>query len=143
MRGNFHSLGFSLLLLLTFGCAVEPLASSSTMEPMSDKAVIATKTGIHRALEGKLKEMKACFQQALDKNPKLSGKLVIAWTIDDAGHGKQCRLIEEDPNLKGAELSTCICGMLETIKFEPAEKGTTFEVSRYPLVFIDDSAPRR
>ena len=105
------------------GCAVE-----STNPPGSgmDKEKIRTVVQSH------LKEIKICYEHALNLTPKLAGKLVILWTIGPDGKVLEAHV--KNSTLNSADLETCTIDRFKTWLFPNPPAGETAEVS-YPFIF--------
>ena len=72
------------------------------------------------ALEDVIADIKACYERALKRNPNLSGKVVIHWTITQAGTVSGVD-VEQD-TLGDAEVASCIKSLVARWRF-PAPSG--------------------
>jgi hypothetical protein len=79
----------------------------------------------------RLGAIKACYERALKRNPTLSGKVVIHWTITQAGTVSGVD-VEQD-TLGDAEVASCIKALVARWRF-PAPSGGSVDVS-FPFVF--------
>jgi outer membrane biosynthesis protein TonB len=75
--------------------------------------------------------IKACYERSLKRNPNLSGKIKVRWTITAAGTVSGVD-IEED-SMGDAEVSSCIKGLVARWRF-PAPSGGSVDVA-FPFVF--------
>ena len=75
--------------------------------------------------------LQQCYERALKRNPNLSGKVVIHWTITQAGTVSGVD-VEQD-TLGDAEVASCIKSLVARWRF-PAPSGGSVEVS-FPFVF--------
>ena len=73
----------------------------------------------------------ACYQRALKRNPKLSGKIVIRLSINTMG--ATTRVTIESDSIGDPQVTSCIQSYAQRWRFPPPEGGTA-EVS-VPFVF--------
>ncbi|HEY2729378.1 MAG TPA: AgmX/PglI C-terminal domain-containing protein [Polyangia bacterium] len=120
------------------------IAGGGTGEAASEKKVSGSVKSEAPAVDGELdpamvaKEVrtrlgaiKACYERALKRNPTLSGKVVIHWTITQAGTVSGVD-VEQD-TLGDAEVASCIKALVARWRF-PAPAGGSVDVS-FPFVF--------
>jgi hypothetical protein len=81
-----------------------------------------------RARQGAIK---ACYERALKRNPTLTGKIVMHWTITAAGTVSGVD-VEQD-SLGDSEVGSCIKSLIARWRF-PAPAGGSVDVS-FPFVF--------
>jgi outer membrane biosynthesis protein TonB len=86
---------------------------------------------VAKEVRTRLGAIKACYERALKRNPNLSGKVVMHWTITQAGTVSGVD-IEQD-TLGDAEVASCIKSLVGHWRF-PAPSGGSVEVS-FPFVF--------
>jgi TonB family protein len=86
---------------------------------------------VSKEVRTRIGAIKACYERALKRNPNLSGKVKVRWTITAAGTVAAVE-IEED-SLGDNEVSSCIKGLVSRWRF-PAPSGGSVEVV-YPFVF--------
>lgn len=104
------------------------------------------KDGIRRVMrEGVKNSFKDCYEAALKDTPKLNGKVVLGWIIDESGRVKDSKIVSS--TLKNEKAETCILDALKTFQFPGAPQGQTVSVDKYPLVFsskrgIQESGPK-
>jgi hypothetical protein len=120
------------------------IAGGGTGEAASEKKVSGSVRQEAPAVDGELdpamvaKEVrtrlgaiKACYERALKRNPTLSGKVVIHWTITQAGTVSGVDV--ESDTLGDAEVASCIKALVARWRF-PAPAGGSVDVS-FPFVF--------
>ena len=86
---------------------------------------------VAKEVKSRLGAIKACYERALKRNPNLSGKVVIHWTITQAGTVSGVD-VEQD-TLGDAEVASCIKALVARWRF-PAPSGGSVDVS-FPFVF--------
>jgi outer membrane biosynthesis protein TonB len=86
---------------------------------------------IVKEVRARMSAIKACYERALKRNPNLSGKVVVRWTITAAGTVSGVD-IDQD-SLGDSEVTGCIKGLVARWRF-PAPSGGSVEVS-FPFVF--------
>ncbi len=86
---------------------------------------------VAKEVKTRLGAIKACYERALKRNPNLSGKVVIHWTITQAGTVSGVD-VEQD-TLGDAEVASCIKALVARWRF-PAPSGGSVDVS-FPFVF--------
>jgi len=86
---------------------------------------------VSKEVRARIGAIKACYERALKRNPNLSGKIKIRWTITAAGTVSAVE-IDED-SVGDGEVSSCIKGLVSRWRF-PAPSGGSVDVV-YPFVF--------
>ena len=86
---------------------------------------------VSKEVRARIGAIKACYDRALKRNPNLSGKVKVRWTITAAGTVSAVE-IEED-SMGDAEVSSCIKGLVSRWRF-PAPSGGSVDVV-YPFLF--------
>jgi hypothetical protein len=86
---------------------------------------------VAKEVRSRIGAVKACYERALKRNPNLSGKVTIHWTITAAGTVSGVD-VEQD-TLGDAEVASCIKALVSRWRF-PAPSGGAVEVS-FPFVF--------
>ena len=86
---------------------------------------------VSKEVRSRLGAIKACYERALKRNPNLSGKIVIHWTITAAGTVSGVDV--ETDTLGDNEVASCIKSLVARWRF-PAPSGGSVEVS-FPFVF--------
>lgn len=97
------------------------LASTAAAYP--DKSLIRRQIRIHMA------EFRACYTKALEKDPKLEGKVTAIFVIGTTG-----KVIDSKASgLPGVD--TCIANEIRRIKFPPSPASKGPITINYPFVF--------
>ena len=86
---------------------------------------------VSKEVRSRLGAIKACYERALKRNPSLSGKIVVHWTITAAGTVSGIDV--ENDTLGDSEVASCIKSLVARWRF-PAPAGGSVEVS-FPFVF--------
>ena len=86
---------------------------------------------VSKEVRTRIGAIKACYERSLKRNPNLSGKIKVRWTITAAGTVSGVE-IEED-SMGDAEVTSCIKGLVARWRF-PAPSGGSVDVV-YPFVF--------
>ncbi len=86
---------------------------------------------VSKEVRTRLGAIKACYERALKRNPNLSGKVKVRWTITAAGTVSSVE-IDED-SLGDSEVTSCIRGLVSHWRF-PAPSGGSVDVV-YPFLF--------
>jgi outer membrane biosynthesis protein TonB len=86
---------------------------------------------VSKEVRSRLGAIKACYERALKRNPTLSGKVVVHWTITAAGTVSGIDI--ENDTMGDNEVSSCIKSLIARWRF-PAPAGGSVEVS-FPFVF--------
>ncbi len=86
---------------------------------------------VSKEVRSRLGAIKACYERALKRNPNLSGKIVIHWTITAAGTVSGVDV--ENDTMGDSEVASCIKSLVARWRF-PAPSGGSVEVS-FPFVF--------
>lgn len=85
-------------------------------------------------------EIKFCYEQELQKNPSLGGKVAVAWTIDPSGGVSEANVSES--SIGNANVESCIVQRIRRWKFPEPAGGGIVNVT-FPWIFKaagDDSA---
>ncbi len=86
---------------------------------------------IARVVRGRLTAIKECYERELKRNPQLSGKVIVRFTIDEEGRVSQA-VIEEN-TLPEKSVATCVAQRVERFRF-PKPDGGSVTVA-YPFIF--------
>ncbi len=87
---------------------------------------------IGRVIRSKWAQIRHCYEQALQRDPSLQGKVAVLFTIDGTG-GVSVAHVTEDSVGDGA-VGSCIVGRIRRWRF-PAPKGGGEVVVSYPWIF--------
>jgi len=86
---------------------------------------------VSKEVKRRIGAIKACYERALKRNPTLSGKVVLYWTITEAGTVASVD-IEQD-TLNDSEVTNCIKSLVKGWRF-PRPAGGSVDVS-FPFLF--------
>lgn len=76
-----------------------------------------------------------CYTEGLKNNPKLGGKVVLDWDVDEKGLVK--RVAVKLTTMKSDKVENCMVDKLRAITFSPAPAGQVINVT-YPFKFSAD-----
>lgn len=91
-----------------------------------------TKEEVWEVIRKHLHEIRYCYEMSILRNPKLQGKILVAFVINAEGTVKNHSVKESE--LKDPPLNQCVLGRLATWKF-PKPKGRINVDVQYPFVF--------
>lgn len=77
-------------------------------------------------------EIKFCYEQELQKNPALAGKVAVAWTIDPSGAVSEANVSES--SISNANVEGCIVQRIRRWKFPEPQGGGVVNVT-FPWIF--------
>jgi TonB family protein len=77
-------------------------------------------------------EIKFCYEQELQKNPALGGKVAVAWTIDPTGAVNEANVSES--SIGSANVESCILQRIRRWKFPEPAGGGVVNVT-FPWIF--------
>ncbi len=85
------------------------------------------KSLIRKPIRAKLPQIRACYEKALEKDPKLEGKVVVKFVIGKDGK------VSESSGTGLPVVADCVANVVKTIAFQPnmPEPATV----SYPFVF--------
>jgi TonB family protein len=86
---------------------------------------------VSKEVRARIGAVKACYERALKRNPSLSGKVKVRWTITAAGTVSGVDI--SDDSMGDSEVSSCIKQLVARWRF-PAPSGGSVEVE-FPFVF--------
>ena len=84
-------------------------------------------SAVSRVIRRGMRAIRTCYQRALKRNPKLSGKVAIRLTI--AATGKVTSVEIEENSMGDAQVASCIRGYAKRWRFPPPDGGETAEVA--------------
>ncbi len=87
---------------------------------------------IRRVIISRLREMKACYEKGLNRDPSLGGKIVLEWTIADQGRVSEAAV--KSSTMNNSEVEQCALSRLRTWRFPEPPVGREAVVT-YPFVF--------
>jgi TonB family protein len=86
---------------------------------------------VSKEVRARIGAVKACYERALKRNPNLSGKVKVRWTITAAGTVSGVDI--SDDTMGDSEVASCIKQLVARWRF-PAPAGGSVEVE-FPFVF--------
>jgi hypothetical protein len=102
-------------------------------------AATATTTGggvppevIQRIVRQSFGQFHVCYESAMKKDPTLSGKVALKFTIDAKGTVSQAQM--GDTNIADADMATCLVAAVRGLSFPAPDNGGSTVVT-YPLQF--------
>lgn len=101
------------------------------------------KESIRDTIRGTLGGIKGCYEQALQTNDQLSGRIVVRFTIetkDGKGHVSDGEIQPNDGDLNAPMLQQCILETVARAEFPPSIDGKPVVVS-YPFVLKAQGEP--
>ena len=108
-------------------------AATSSAQPNAKSATgFYAKENIVGPIQKRSDDIRRCYEVQLEKQPGLSGRIDLSWTI--AKDGQVTEL-----TTKGLpEVAPCVAKVIKSIRFLPPH-GTTQKVSDYPFVFRSEN----
>lgn len=89
---------------------------------------------INKVVKSRKNAIRACYERQLQRNPNLSGKIVLRWTIVD---GVVTKAKTKSTTMRNGAVEDCIIRQVMRMKF-PKPKGGRKAIVNYPFIF----APR-
>jgi periplasmic protein TonB len=99
---------------------VVPKAFVKSTEAVLKKGGIDEK-GVQMALKRRERGIQQCYERALKANPKLNGKVVLEWGINEQGRVVQIKVVQN--TLGDPKIADCISDIITRIRFPEATKG--------------------
>lgn len=99
---------------------VVPKAFVKSTEAVLKKGGIDER-GVQMALKRRERGIQQCYERALKGSPKLSGKVVLEWGINEQGRVVQIKIVQN--TLGDPKVADCISDIITRIRFPEATKG--------------------
>lgn len=99
---------------------VVPKAFVKSTEAVLKKGGIDER-GVQMALKRRERGIQQCYERALKNNPKLKGKVVLEWGINEQGRVVQIRVVEN--SVGEPKVADCISDIIARTRFPEATKG--------------------
>ena len=115
----------SLSLVGSSGTSLIPIPSEATIDGGLSSDLIAD------VVRRNLGQVRFCYEQGLQLDPRLAGRVSVAWTIDPRGGVKIARV--KKTSLNNSSVEQCIIKRLRTWKFPLPENNVEVKVS-YPFL---------
>jgi TonB family protein len=87
---------------------------------------------VRRIVRKNTAQVKRCYEGALKRNPKLAGKLVIAWVIGANGRVTKASVVEN--STESEKLGKCVTSRVRRWRFPKPDGGGVVNV-KFPFVF--------
>jgi pSer/pThr/pTyr-binding forkhead associated (FHA) protein len=87
---------------------------------------------IRRVILQNINQFKSCYERALNRDPSLSGKIVLKWSIVDKGRVGEAGV--GSSTMGSSEVEQCTVRVLRTLRFPEPPAGQVADV-QYPFVF--------
>jgi hypothetical protein len=132
MRAIFASVAIACLLFV--GCSTTTKNDSETFKATGAPSV--DREAIRKVILKNLRPIRQCYEEQLNKNAELFGKIVMTWTIGE--QGKVTSASTKSNGLKGTEgkvVGVCIAELIKHMEFPAPPTGQTVEVEAYPFTF--------
>lgn len=136
MRALLLSLVLSQALAL--GCSPAAPPAPPPAPPVHDETPKGSVAGgslapieVKKALQTKRDEIRACYHALLEQNKKASGKVVLRFTVDQAGAVEETTILNE--TTLPTPTAQCIADVVRTIAF-PKPQGGKARIT-YPWEF--------
>lgn len=88
------------------------------------------KDQIRDVVRAHIGEIRDCYNQGLERDPELAGKVMVGFEISATGAVSRSEV--DESTLKDAQVAACIAGAIKTWQF-PAPKGGAVAV-KYPFL---------
>lgn len=99
---------------------VVPKAFVKSTEAVLKKGGIDER-GVQMALKRRERGIQQCYERSLKANPKLKGKVVVEWGINEQGRVVQVKVVQN--TLGDPKVGDCISDIISRIRFPEATKG--------------------
>jgi hypothetical protein len=86
---------------------------------------------VRRVIKRQQRQVRACYEQALARDPEARGKVTIKFAIDLKGDVSQATITED--TLSDPEVGRCVQGVIRSLKFPTPTGGPI--IINYPFVF--------
>jgi len=88
------------------------------------------KDAIRRVVLENMRQIKACYDRALNKDPALHGKIVMSWVLNDKGRVTSANV--SSTTMNSSEVEQCMISRLKTWQFPATPKGQEADIT-YPF----------
>ncbi len=90
-----------------------------------------SRAAINRTVNRAIGRIQRCYERELSAHPTLSGRVVVAWTIEADGRVANAVVVENGLNDAAAN---CIAQVIAALRF-PVPRGEPVTVNAYPFLF--------
>jgi hypothetical protein len=108
--------------------------SADLLPPVPQPAL--DQNGVVKTVRERLPAIKACYEAALRREPKIAGKVVARWSID--GVGQVTAFAWESDQMKSPGFKACARSVIEKWRFPPSKGGST--AVSFPFLFERSTA---
>lgn len=129
----------TVLIVAGLGCATSTTPPAPASPPASASASASPAAGrdklppdeIQRVVEQSFARLRDCYERGLRKNPRLEGRVSVAFAIELDGSTSEVQ--DKGSDLPDKEVVTCVVAGFSGLKF-PSPKGDRVKFT-YPIVF--------
>lgn len=126
---------FGIGLVIT-NCASKPAESTSPSTPEAEANALP-KIDRHKTLgeiRSHVPEIMSCYEGALAKDPRLEGRVVVRFEINDQGKISKFENLRERSTLNEPKVIDCLSEAMKTWTFPKPPPGITAEIT-FPFTF--------
>lgn len=121
-----RKLAVVLLMFVLGGCAT----ASSPDKPADEISAGMDKEAIRKAIRENLVPIRHCYEKELKVKPKLAGRLVLEWDVEDKGKVTKVNVKRS----VDSEVDRCVSDVIKGTKFPEPPKGTVGRIA-FPFEF--------
>ena len=119
-------------------CARGGVKSQALIDGGCTAAPTGDGSDLQRIVRAHFPNLRRCYEVALVKNPKLGGKISVAFRLSPEGRVYDAKLSQV--SVPDVPLQDCVVGVFEQLSFEPPPNGDM--AVDYPLDFSNDEKKR-
>lgn len=108
--------------------------ASCASKPPNVYQLEADREGIKKTIQPRLKELRPCYEMAIDAYPGAEGKVLAQFDIGDDGSVKKLEFVEFHKSLEGGRI--CMMDTINKWKF-PKPNSEEVVTVKYPFVFSE------
>lgn len=123
---------YTILNMMKISLALSFLLVLASCSSAPKDQISYDKEDVRKTVQDNIKELKGCYEVALEEHPKTYGKVVLQWTINDKGTVSEAHVKSSTINEKDFE--NCLVKRLMTWKFPETPEGQNAVIT-YPFVF--------
>ena len=91
------------------------------------------KDGIRKTVRKNLKYLEDCYDELLQRNSDISGRVELAWEIHADGHVENAKIVSSQ--IKDQKMLDCLTTQVNSWNFPDPPKGVLVEIAKYPIFF--------
>ena len=84
---------------------------------------------VQKVIEQRQSQIQGCYERAIKKDKKLSGKLVIKWTIGSVGRVTKASVVSD--TMKNSGVAKCVIGKVKRWRFSKPKGGSVTITKRF------------